>query len=79
MIEDKIMIKCDLCNMSFQFGHHRYDGKHLASYNMSVCNSCLRGNWDGVGPAREEAFIKHLQTNNITLPARNDKGWYPLE
>jgi hypothetical protein len=78
MSEDRVMIKCDLCSMSFQFGPHKYDGKHLAHYNMSVCNSCLRGNWDGIGPMLEPRFIKHLKDNNIPLPERNNKGWYQL-
>lgn len=78
MEETKNMIKCDLCNMSFQFGPHKYDGKYLSQYKMSVCQSCLRGHWDGVGPSHEEQFKNHLEANNIPLPQRNAKGWFPL-
>lgn len=78
MEEEKIMKKCDLCYMSFQFGPHRYDGKYLSNYKMLVCSGCLRAHWDGVGPSHEKQFIKHLDANNIPLPERNAKGWYPL-
>lgn len=78
MEEEKVMVRCDLCNMSFQFGPHRYDGKHLSQYKMSVCNNCLRAHRDGVGPSHEDKFEKHLQENKIQLPERNTKGWYPL-
>lgn len=79
MDSDEIMFKCDLCSRSFQFGHHKYDGKYLKKYEMSVCQGCLNSNWDGVGPSLEKQFTDHLYSKNIPLPEKNAKGWYPLE
>lgn len=79
MEEGNIMIKCDLCYRSFQFGPHRYDGEYLSQYKMAVCDWCLRGHCDGVGPSHEDQFKKHLDANNIPLPERNAKGWFPLK
>lgn len=73
-----VMITCDLCTRSFQFGPHRYDGKPLNHYQMSVCSICLSSNWDGVGPIYEPIFEAHLIAHSIALPQRNSKGWYPL-
>ena len=78
MESDKCMVKCDLCSRMFQFGPHKYDGKYLRKYEMSVCQGCLNSHHDGVGPSHEKQFTDHLITKNIKLPDRNAKGWYPL-
>ena len=79
MDSDKFMVKCDLCGMSFQFGPHKYDGKYLSDYKMSVCQGCLNAHWDVVGSSHEKQFKDHLKANNIQTPERNAKGWYPLK
>lgn len=42
-----VMLKCQTCLGSFQFGPHRYWGKVIASYQFQVCNRCFSGNHDG--------------------------------
>jgi hypothetical protein len=74
----QIYCKCFLCDRDFPFGQGRYDGRYLPHYKISVCDKCLKANWDGVGPTREEKIVKHLQETNIPIK-RNAKGWIPLE
>jgi len=74
-----IEYKCILCSDTFQFGPHSYDGEYISNYKMPVCRTCAQSNWDGIVPTYEEQFEDHLKTNNISLPQRNAKGWYPLK
>ena len=46
----KIMIPCGLCGGEFQFGPHRYAGRPVASWGISVCDTCESMNWDGIVP-----------------------------
>jgi len=71
--------KCDLCKTLYPQKPHIYEVKRLSRYEMNVCNKCCRANWDGVAPTLEQNFVEHLKSKNIPLPARNSKGWYPLE
>jgi hypothetical protein len=70
--------KCFFCNLSFKFGNHKYYGEYLPNYQLYICGSCLRGNWDGLNPRLEDKFEEHLKAKNLPIPERNDKGWYPL-
>ena len=74
-----IRVGCDLCGRSFQFGPHRYDGRWISHYQMSLCSICMSSNEDGIGPLREPIFEAHLKRNGIPLPSKNKKGWYPLQ
>ena len=72
------MVQCFLCKNYFQFGPHVYDGKPLKKYRIDVCNNCLSANWDGLAPHYEKKFLKHLEENGLSVPLRNEKGWFPL-
>jgi hypothetical protein len=76
---DKFMVACGICGAQFQFGPHRYDGRHISTYKLTVCGSCYDANWDGWAPHWEPILIKHLNTNGIPIPSRNSKGWLPRE
>jgi|GraSoiStandDraft_47_1057283.scaffolds.fasta_scaffold114530_2 hypothetical protein len=71
--------ECFCCGKKFQMGPHRYDGKYIAYYKISLCQSCYAGNWDGIGPYCEERLVAHLNENNIPVPSRNGKGWLPRD
>ena len=79
MNKDKIMLKCPLCYGEFQFGPHRYDGTAIPRYQITVCNSCHQSNWDGWAPHYEGHLIQHLKANNLPIPKRNAKGWFPRD
>jgi hypothetical protein len=79
MDRDVALFECEMCRASFQMGPHRYDGKHIQSYNLTVCKSCWEGNWDGWAPHREAKLIKHLNAKGMPIPPRNAKGWLPRE
>jgi hypothetical protein len=59
--EPKFFDKCFLCKQSFQFGPHLYDGRHIASWGISICHSCDAANWDGVVPNSHPDLIEHLK------------------
>lgn len=73
-----VMVDCFICGRSFRFGPNRYDGAHIAMYDMTVCKSCIRGNQDGWSPTYEGKILAHLAEKNIPVPERNEKGWLPL-
>lgn len=82
MSNQKIMFRCffPFCgNQSFQMGHGLYDGKYIRRYDISVCMSCWRGNWDGWAPHYEKLLIAHLKEKGLPIPERNEKGWLPRE
>lgn len=79
MTSEKIMCSCVLCEKQFQFGPHRYDGKHIPRYQITVCMSCWNGNWDGWAPHLEGRLIARLQNNGTAIPERNSNGWLPRE
>ena len=60
-------------------GPHRYDGKYIPRYQISVCSGCWSGNWDGWGPLHEPMIVAHAQEKGLTLPPRNQKGWLPRD
>lgn len=79
MTEQKFMHLCDMCGSSFQFGPHRYDGSHLARYDMTVCSTCWKSNWDGWAPHLEERILTHLNARGLSVPERNKAGLLPRE
>ncbi len=73
----ELRTKCDLCDRLFRFGPGRYQGKYIQHYEMTLCNSCFKRNWDGFTPGLEAQFIAHMKSKGIALPERNDEGCYP--
>ena len=70
---------CFMCGKRWQFGPHRYPGKHIARYQITVCEGCYAGNWDGWNPRCEARLLSHLAENGIPVPLRNEAGWFPRE
>ncbi|MCH7501095.1 MAG: hypothetical protein IH886_14010 [Nitrospinae bacterium] len=54
-------------------------GKYIQHYEMTLCNSCFKRNWDGFTPGLEAQFIAHMKSKGIALPERNDEGWCHVE
>lgn len=79
MTEPKAMVRCFMCDSEFQMGPHRYDGRYIRRYKISVCKICYDGNWDGWAPHFEERLIKHLEKEGISIPKKNEKGWLPRD
>lgn len=77
--EDTFMMNCGLCGRAFQYGPHRYEGKHIPRYQLTVCEPCWQGNWDGWAPHLEAQIIEHLQARGLPIPPRNENGWLPRE
>ncbi len=79
MSEEKFMFDCELCGRPYQMGPHRYDGKRIPRYDISVCGSCYKTNWDGWGPKAESPILAHLERKGLPIPPRNEKGWLPRD
>ena len=75
----KFMQKCFTCGSAYQFGPGRYDGKHVARYEIDVCKSCYEGNWDGWRPDLGEKIIAHLKKNELPVPPMNAEGFLPRD
>lgn len=76
-MHDGRQYRCDLCRNPIVDEPHRHEWHMLSHYQMMLCPICYKGNWDGIGPAFEPIFEKHLLDRGISLPSRNAKGWYP--
>lgn len=77
-IEFPVMVSCVFCERKFQFGPHRYDGKHISKSQIALCKICLNASWDGVGPTYEAKFLSHLEAKGLPIPEQNSKGFYSL-
>jgi hypothetical protein len=77
MNQDANMRDCDICTTRFQDGPHIYQGNYLPSYQIRVCESCLRTNWDGWAPHLENAVTAKLRLNGLPIPERNAAGLLP--
>lgn len=75
--EAPLMIRCELCGNSFQFGAHIYRGKVISAYKLTLCDACYGGNWDGYAPHYETILEAHWKMHGITSPRRNSRGLYP--
>lgn len=74
MNDHKIIYDCFLCRRPFQFGPGLYAGKPIKPWDIMVCDSCSRGNHDGIVPATYPHLIEHLKSRGIAI-AINSKGW----
>ena len=79
MAKEKFMNQCFMCGRDFQFGPHIYRGKGIPRYNISVCDTCYEGNWDGWAPECEKKLVEHLEKDGLPIPERNEKGWLPRD
>jgi hypothetical protein len=57
----------------FQFGPHTYEGQHIKSWGVEICDTCRRGNWDGIVPEQNPRLMEHLRAKGISI-ALNPKG-----
>ncbi|MDR6495615.1 hypothetical protein J2797_005539 [Paraburkholderia terricola] len=73
MEPDPVMLACDACGKVFQFGPHRYDGRAISMYRITVCRLCWDANWDGWAPHLEEKVTARLREDGSPLPIRNGK------
>jgi hypothetical protein len=76
-MNDQITADCFLCQRAFAFGQHRYYGRHIDSWGVSICSACLEGNHDGVVPERHPQLEAHLRSKGIEV-RRNAKGWIDI-
>ncbi len=79
MTEHKVAYACFMCGSQFRMGPHVYDGKHIHSYDISVCKSCYDGNWDGWASHNEQRLLAHLKERGLPVPKRNEKDRLPRE
>jgi hypothetical protein len=66
-------VECFLCGGAFQFGRHRQDGRSVHGWKLSVCNSCLDANDEGVAPASHPHLMRHLADAGVEVRF-NDRG-----
>jgi len=74
---EKIMYDCSLCGRPFQYGPHIYNGRHIAAWDVQLCDICLRSNWDGIVPERAPRLLSHLKQRNIPIQL-NASGWLDI-
>jgi hypothetical protein len=74
---DKILYDCILCSRPFQFGPHAYHGRHIAVWDVQICDVCIRSNWDGIVPQTHPALIERLKTKAIPFTL-NSNGWLDI-
>jgi hypothetical protein len=75
--DGKTYYDCFLCEQSFQFGPHVYDGRHVRLWGIQLCNVCLMSNWDGVVLEGHPRLKQHLMSKGIPIKF-NAKGWLPI-
>lgn len=63
---------CFLCKRPFQSG-----GRHIASWGLEICDSCLRRNSDGIVPQRHPRLLQHLRARDVKIDL-NPKGYLDI-
>ena len=76
---EQFMVPCFFCGRQFQFGPHAYRGQHISRYQVTACEGCYAGNWDGWAPHFEARLVPHLRDKGLPIPPRNAKGWLPRD
>jgi hypothetical protein len=79
MPKDPLQDICFICNSEFRMGGGVYNGHYIRRYQISVCDPCWAGNWDGWAPIHEGRLLAHLKEKGIPIPKRNAGGWLPRE
>ena len=74
MKDEAPMAECFLCKRAFQFGEHIYAGKRIPAWDIMVCDSCYKGNWDGIVPGTRPHLVPYLQSRGIKV-TYNASGW----
>lgn len=78
---EKIEIKerCFFCDRLFHYGGtHKYYGEVVPRFKLSICEICQQANHDGLHHKYDDKFEKHLKANNLPIPEKNAKGYYPV-
>jgi hypothetical protein len=73
----KFMQPCFLCSRSFQYGPHRYEGRAINSWDIVICDTCDKSNWDGLVTEQHPRLMKHLAERGVTVKM-NPRGWLSL-
>jgi hypothetical protein len=72
------MAKCFLCQNSFQFGPHVYNGRPIPQWGgIMLCDTCDNWNWDGLVPSAHPRLLEYFKAAKIT-PSYNEKGWIDI-
>ena len=78
--KDAIIYQCDVCDADYQAGPHRHEGHRLHLYgDVTCCDTCWRGNWDGWAPHLETRLLGHLQRQGLPVPRRLPRGLLPRD
>jgi hypothetical protein len=75
--ELKFFDDCFLCLRAFRVGPHLYEGRRVAAWNIMLCDSCRRSNWDGIVLDSHPRLAEHLAREGVAV-SRNAKGWLPI-
>jgi len=73
------MVRCFCCETDFPFGPNVYFGRHLAGYEITVCDNCYNANSAGWQPYYAVRILTHLRRLGIEIPARNVFGSLPRD
>ncbi len=73
------MFSCPLCKSQYQHGPHRYGGHKIQLYDIMVCDTCWRFNWDGWNSKYEPTLLKCLEDKKLPIPTRLLNGLLPRE
>jgi hypothetical protein len=64
MSEPTIRYQCFVCDRTFQYGPHLYEGRVVQGWDRKmICNRCEDSNWDGIVPS--EGLIGKFRKEGI--------------
>lgn len=59
--------QCFLCEEDFPYSRGRFDGHGFPAWDIRVCGSCYRLNWDGIARHMHPRLMAHLKGRGVTL------------
>ena len=68
---------CILCGGLIADKPHEHHWKHIPQWNVTICETCKKGNWDGIVLEQHPRLIAHLKSIGIEIKY-NAKGWVDI-
>ncbi len=79
MEDMRIMYPCFVCSRQFEYDPDSLKGNYVNAYEIMVCDTCYKANWDGWAPQLTSRLTDHLKGKGLSIPQLNDRGWLPRD
>lgn len=77
MQNQQYIVQCILCKSGLPYGGHRYEGRYVCAWQVSICNGCEQANADGIVPGSHADLLGQLEKLGVDVRL-NERGWIDI-